>query len=366
MTDEIRQHPESFEESPDESVAGDHQDESGRPLKKWFFFLVALVLCSFVWVGSYALHPGPIPANQEDSVPIHVVIPRRANFVDVRQALASAAVIRDDPRFGLLLRLTGIAGHLRAGEYVFQPGVRPINVVADLKEGRVVYHPVTIPEGWELARITEFLVAAGWVDYVRFSRLAADSGFISRFDINASSLEGYLFPDTYYLSRGAQDESDILTMMVNRFLKVYDALAVKTAIRGVSRHQVVTLASIVEKETGRDDERPLVARVFLNRLEKKMPLQADPTVIYGLDGFSGSLTRQDLQTPTPYNTYTTRGLPPGPICSPGEAALAAVLNPATGNYLYFVSRNDGTHQFSETLAEHNQAVRKYQMTGNSE
>ena len=194
--------------------------------------------------------------------------------------------------------------------------------------------------------------------------LIHDQKFISSLGLSLSSLEGYLFPDTYLLTRGKSAES-ILAMMVGRFLDVYSKILAEagkkdSAEKPPNRHEVVTLASIVEKETGVAEERGLVAAVFVNRLKKNMLLQADPTVIYGIQKFDMALTRKDLKTPTAYNTYMQKGLPAGPICNPGRDSLLAVLHPAETSYLYFVSKNDGTHQFSRTLKEHNKAVRMFQ------
>jgi UPF0755 protein len=270
-------------------------------------------------------------------------------------------VIRDDIRFRLLARLTGKAQVLKAGEYIFAAGMSPYQVLHLLAEGKVVQRPVIIPEGMDLKRIANILTTDGWVDRDRFLELSRQQTLIRDLGLHVDSLEGYLFPDTYYLSRGNQDEDGIIRMMVARFQKVYKEI--RAAVPGpphLSQHEVLTLASIVEKETGLDQERPLVARVFLNRLHEGMRLQADPTVLYGRDqSATGDLTRQDLATPTPYNTYMIHGLPPGPICSPGRAALMAVLQPAEGDFLYFVSRGDGSHYFSRTLAEHNRAVARY-------
>jgi UPF0755 protein len=181
--------------------------------------------------------------------------------------------------------------------------------------------------------------------------------------IQAESLEGYLFPDTYYFPRNTPIDRIIQTML-DRFNTVFTpAWADRARGIGLSRHQVVTLASIIEKETGAAGERPLIASVFHNRLARGMRLQSDPTVIYGIEDFDGNLTRAHLETPTPYNTYQVAGLPPGPIASPGRAALEAALFPEETDYLYFVARGDGTHQFSTRLDEHNEAVRRYQLGG---
>ena len=174
-------------------------------------------------------------------------------------------------------------------------------------------------------------------------------------------LEGYLFPETYTLIRQETDEASVLRQMVAQFEREW--ATIRPAEPGpMTRHQLVTLASIVEKETGVAEERPLIARVFLNRLQRNMRLQSDPTVIYGIPDFTGNLTRAHLRQATPYNTYVIPALPPGPICNPGRAALEAVLRPADANALYFVSKNDGTHVFSTNLADHNRAVRTYQKT----
>jgi UPF0755 protein len=176
----------------------------------------------------------------------------------------------------------------------------------------------------------------------------------------ASTLEGYLFPDTYRFARGLPAER-ILRRMLARFEQEFRSVQQQSGRQlGLSRHEVVILASLVEKETAVATERPLIAGVFFNRLRRGIPLQSDPTVIYGLERFDGNLTRAHLQADTPYNTYTRQGLPAGPICNPGAAAVRAVLNPASTPYLYFVAKKDGTHQFSSTLAEHNAAVLRHQ------
>ncbi len=183
--------------------------------------------------------------------------------------------------------------------------------------------------------------------------------FIESLGLEEDSLEGYLFPDTYSFERGTPLK-ELLTVMVRRSDAVWKELEKEAGPQSMTRHQIVTLASIVEKETADPSERPLIARVFLERLKRDMLLQTDPTVIYGLQGFSGRLHSKDLKEDHPYNTYLYKGLPPGPIANPGRAALNSVLHPSDQVFLYFVSKNDGTHYFSRTLAEHNRAVRRYQ------
>ena len=325
-----------------------------RPLFLWAAALVLLVaLAAGAWFWSWATSPLPFRTATV------VFIPRGSGVQRITEILAGKGVLANDPRFPLLARVTGLGSRLRAGEFRLPPGLTPLEILRLLEQGRVVQHRITIPEGWTVHQVASLLAARGWVDATRFLALARDARFISSLGLHVPSLEGYLFPDTYVLVRGATDEQRILGMMVSRFLAVWQDLAAD-ADTTLTRHQVVILASIVEKETGAAPERPLIARVFLNRLARGMRLQSDPTVIYGLDSFDGNLTRRDLRNNTPYNTYVISGLPPGPICNPGRAALAAVLHPADSDALYFVSRNDGTHQFSRTLREHNRAVRRYQ------
>ncbi len=200
----------------------------------------------------------------------------------------------------------------------------------------------------------------GWSDGEKFMSLVQDKQFIDSLGFkNLVSLEGYLYPDTYMLTADMKGAEKIIAMMVNRFFRVWEGL-ISAVNQDVGWEKVVILASIVEKEAAVEAERSLIAGVFKNRLTRGMRLQSDPTVTYGIENFSGKITRKLLRNSTPYNTYTISGLPVGPICNPGEGALFAALNPVKTEYFYFVSKNDGTHHFSATLSEHNRAVRKYQ------
>lgn len=269
-------------------------------------------------------------------------------------------LIRSRWAFLLLGKTREIDRKIRPGEYELDGSMSPRDILAKLLAGRVVLHPVTIPEGYSLAQIAEVLAAQQVTDAKEFTRLVRDRSFISTFGIEAESLEGYLFPETYSFARGTKAK-DVIKAMVDGLYRVWGTdLQEQAARMNLSLHQVLTLASVIEKETGSKDERELIAAVFHNRLRKKIPLQSDPTVIYGLPAFDGNIHKRDLSIVSPYNTYRVQGLPPGPIASPGAHSLRAALFPAQASYLYFVSRNDGTHQFSSTLAEHNQAVEKYQ------
>lgn len=321
--------------------------------------LAAVPLCLFGWVWLYAFSPGP----QIDRSEISVLISPDIGFREIEQILVREKVIYKDLRFALLARLMGAAHHLRAGEYFFESQVVPYQVLTDLVAGSVVRRAVIIPEGLSTFKIAEILAAGGWVDKDKFLSLTRDLEFIRELGLNVKSLEGYLFPDTYYLEIGGQTEEEIISLMAARMQEVLFDLGVAGSSSDLDIHRLLTLASIVEKETAMPRERPLIARVFLNRLAKNMRLQADPTVIYGLAKFDGNITRKDLRTPTPYNTYIIKGLPPGPIGNPGRASIEAVLDPAQESYYYFVSRNDGSHYFSKSLNEHNRAVFRYQQNG---
>ncbi len=310
------------------------------------------------WLLLYALKPGP-PSEEPATV---VVIERGSSVTEIGHALGEAGLLHEDWRFAVLTRLLGVAPRLPAGEFLLPTGLRPVDLIRELAAAQPLEYSITIPEGFNLEEIASLLATDGWIDRQRFLEIASDPAMAGALGLGAvPNLEGYLFPDTYRLTRPPPDERQLIERLVGRALSVWERLATENDLpTDFDRHQLFTLASIVEKEAARADERPLIAGVFLNRLARGMRLQSDPTVSYGLPNFSGSLTRSDLRTETPYNTYVITGLPPGPICSPGEAALQAVLRPEETDYLYFVAKNDGSHHFSTNLREHNRAVRRYQ------
>ncbi len=317
-----------------------------------FFFL--LIIAAAGWLGLYAYTPAQGKGEQ-----VTVYIPRGSGVIRIKYLLAREKLIKDDPRFFLLVNLLDLTNRLKAGEFVFTSDMTPVEVLRVLEQGKAIQHTIVIREGLTLKQIADLLAENNWVDREKFLVLCKDSGKIKDMGLGVENLEGYLFPDTYNMVRGETDEDTIIESMVGRFKALYQEES-KGGNSDLSRHEVVTLASIIEKETGSALERPLISRVFLNRLDRGMRLQADPTVIYGIPDFNGNITRADLKKPTPYNTYVIKGLPPGPICNPGREAIRAVFKPAEGKYLYFVSKNDGTHYFSTSLKEHNRAVRKYQ------
>ena len=283
--------------------------------------------------------------------------------------LSEAGILDDHVLLGPRLlvwyaRLRGVDREVKSGEYDLSPSMAPAEILEKLVEGTVKTHAVTLREGLRLDEIGAALEAAGLAEADAFLQTARDPELARTLDIEAETLEGYLYPETYRFPRGAEPRAMVETM-VRQFRAAWsDADHERLAASDFTLHEVVTLASIVEKETGRGEERPLIAAVFRNRLRRGMRLQTDPTVIYGrilvYGEFDGNLRRRDLQEDTPYNTYTRGGLPPGPIASAGIESIRAVLDPAEVPYLYFVSRNDGTHVFSRTLAEHNVAVNRYQ------
>jgi UPF0755 protein len=313
-------------------------------------------LLMLVAIGEFAVFMA-FPAGEPRSVIVRVY--PGTSLAGVADALQQQGVITSAWKFRWLARLTGKGAYLRAGEYDLNPGHTPGRILDTLAQGKVRLNEVTIPEGYNMVQIAATLQAAGLVKSERFLAICADQTLIREMGVEGDTLEGYLFPDTYDIPFYMSEEA-IIRMMVKHFKTVWGRYGAEAKRQGMSMRKVVTLASIVEKETGRADERPLVSAVFRNRLRQGMRLQSDPTVIYGLSGFNGDLTRRDLLTPHPYNTYTESGLPAGPIANPGEASIKAALRPAQCQYLYFVSRNDGSHQFSCCLSDHNAAVNHYQ------
>jgi UPF0755 protein len=293
--------------------------------------------------------------------PTLIAVPAGAPFADIARRLEAEGVVASAFQLKVLSRLRGDARRVKAGEYDFREPAPPGTILDRLVAGDVRRYRFTVPEGLNMGEIAAKFRAEGRGDGEKFLALARDPAFIASLGLDVPTLEGYLFPETYTLVIGAS-EKNLLGAMVEQFRgRLVPGIEGAAAQRGLDVHQLVTLASIVQKEAGNREEMPLIAAVFHNRLRRRMPLQADPTVIYGVENFDGNLTRKHLSTPTPYNTYRMRGLPAGPIASPGEEALRAAAMPAAADYLYFVSRGDGTHVFSRTLAEHNRMVRRYQL-----
>jgi UPF0755 protein len=293
-----------------------------------------------------------------------VDVPSGAGTRAIGERLIAAGVVRDDLTYRAAVWFSGAGRRLKAGEYRFDRPMSALEVVDKIERGEVDLIGVTFPEGLTIAEMAKIFESRGFGPASAFVEAASNASQIQTLDPAARDLEGYLFPDTYAVPRPT-DASRIVRAMVDRFQQVATPeLRSRAAARGLSLRQLVTLASIVEKETGRPDERRLVAAVYSNRLKVGMGLQCDPTVIYALERagrFTGNLRREDLAFDSAYNTYRYAGLPPGPIAAPGKGSLEAAADPAEADYLYFVSRNDGSHEFARTLAEHNRNVQKYQV-----
>ena len=321
-------------------------------------FLVLFLIAFYLALDALIFLTLPASLEGEERT---IAIPRGATFREAAQILHQESLLRSPTRFCLLARIFGVTAKIKAGEYRLHPSMVPQEILEKLIKGEVATHRVTIPEGFTVRQIGTLLEREGLItSQDEFLALAFSREYARKLGINADSLEGYLFPDTYLLARGLTAEQ-IIRIMTEHFKQVYESeCSSRDDAVDLTDREVVILASIVEKETSLSEERALVSAVFHNRLKWGMPLCSDPTVIYGLPEFDGNLTKEDLETPTPYNTYLIRGLPAGPIANPGRLSLRAVLYPADVDYRYFVSRNDGSHVFSSSLKEHNKAVWKYQ------
>ncbi|RPH90249.1 MAG: endolytic transglycosylase MltG [Desulfobacteraceae bacterium] len=333
-------------------------------------FLALLVFALFVagTLTSYSFYlflSPPPPAEPEAKI---VRIQPGMGLRPIARVLAEEGLIRDPFKFMLLAWWKGVGKKIQWGDFEIHTGEPPLTVLDYLTSGKTLLKQVTIPEGFTLKQVAERLAHQNLAVTEDFLASARDRVWLTELGLPGNSLEGFLFPDTYIFHRGMPVRS-IQKRMVTRFREVYERCrsnGAGDAPLDLNLNQMVTLASIVEKETGQAGERPLIASVFYNRLRQGMALQSDPTVIYGIKDFNGDLTKKDLQRATPYNTYVIQGLPPGPIANPGEYALRAVFSPAKTDYLYFVSKNDGSHYFSRNIQEHNRAVVRYQLSDQSE
>jgi UPF0755 protein len=325
--------------------------------------LVLLVVAAVCGIAAYQT----IKWAQEPAVssrlhpPSKIVnIPDRTSFQQIAALLEREELIKSRLAFVWLGRYQSADRKIQAGEYELNAGMTPAEILARLTIGQVMLHPTLIPEGLTMAQIADIFGQQGLVDRQEALRLMKDPVFIASLGINADTLEGYLYPDTYKFPKGVRPK-EVITTMVEHLRQVYSPeLQERAQELKMTQHEVLTLASVIEKESGSNGEREEISAVFHNRLKKRIPLQSDPTVIYGLPNYDGNIHKKDLLSPSPYNTYRISGLPPGPIANPGIQSIRATLYPSNSRALYFVSKNDGTHQFSATLTEHNEAVEKYQ------
>lgn len=272
--------------------------------------------------------------------------------------LKAAGLIRSSWHFILVSRLRGQAHRLKAGDYRFHDAMTTGEILRKLATGDVDFRRFALPEGYSTYQAAEMLEQKGYFRKDAFLEACRAPAVLSLLGLHTASVEGYLFPATYNLPQKISAEQ-LVALMIAQFEKEYGASTTGESSAGLTRHQVVTLASLIEKEAVSAEEKTLISSVFHNRLRIGMPLQSDPTAVYGVRAFSGKVTKADILRPSPYNTYLVKGLPPGPIGNPGSGAIKAALHPAATQYLYFVARQDGTHQFSRTLEEHNRAVERF-------
>ena len=327
--------------------------------------LLALVLClAGAGVAFYAYRQAAEPFKGYTGEEIFFTVSPGQPSGSIARALEREGITRDHRLFLAALWFKRAAGRLQAGEYRFEGPLSTLEVIDQLVAGEIHFVSVTIPEGLTYSETASHLSRRGLGDADALQDAFSRDDLIASLDPEANNLEGYLFPETYQFPRNPSPEA-VARALVSRFTTVFnDERQARASDLDMNVREIVTLASIVEKETGLAEERPLIASVFWNRLNRGMSLQSDPTIIYGLklEGrYDGNLRRADLQWESPYNTYRVAGLPPSPIASPGQAAIDAVLSPPETKYLYFVSKNDGSHHFSTTLREHTNAVRRYQI-----
>ncbi len=326
-----------------------------------FFSLVIIIALVGGFVGYHFINTPPSDSSEE----VVFEVTQGKSFSRVASELDSLKLVNNAHLFTWFARLQGATGKMKVGEYALRKNMKPSEVLAVIISGKSIGHPFTISEGLNMFEIADLYQSQGFGTREEFLAAATDPAFIKQqLGEEHSSLEGYLYPETYFLTKFTTTK-ELLQSMVANFNQVYKEVEAKSDLKGWTRHQVVTLASIIEKETGAPEERPRISSIFHNRLLKGMLLQTDPTIIYGLAEIAQktvyNITKADILRPTKYNTYVIKGLPPGPIGNPGKPALEAAVHPDKTEYLYFVSQNDGTHVFSTTYEEHSRAVKKFQV-----
>jgi len=325
-----------------------------------FIAILLTIAAACAWSAFDLVRFWKTPGSSYAREPVRFMINPGESFETIAKRLEGSHLISHSLKFKIMARYHGLDTRIKAGEYMLSKGMTPAAIMERLTSGDVILHKVTIPEGFTMYQVAKRMEKAGLCDAKTFLKWAQNPDFVQRLGISGNSVEGYLFPDTYMFAQhpGAKK---IIEAMVKRFNSVFsDKWRKRAQSLGMTIHQIVTLASIIEKETGVESERPIIASVFYNRLKRHMRLASDPTVIYGIKDFNGNITQKDLKRKTPYNTYVIFGLPPGPIANPGRSSLKAALWPAKTDYIYFVAKPDRTHFFSTNLSEHNRAVFKYQ------
>ncbi|HNT43351.1 MAG TPA: endolytic transglycosylase MltG [Syntrophorhabdaceae bacterium] len=317
-----------------------------------------IVIAIIIFIFSQGLIFACIPRDNDRSIR-PVVVKQGTGVAEIANALKKEGIIRSSALF--MIGSLMYRGHLIAGEYELTRDMSTFEIIRKMGQGKRKIYVLKIIEGNNIYTIAESVGRSGIMTREEFLELSTDKKYLESMGIEADSMEGYLSSNTYYYSKEI-DREKFLKKIALRTLKLFsnEDIRRKMASLGMNTHQTLTLASMIEKESGAKDEKPLVSAVFHNRILKGMSLDCDPTVIYGTKGFGSPIRKIDLATRTPYNTYMLKGYPRGPICTPSKDSIMAALNPAPVDYLYFVSKNDGTHVFSRDMAEHNRYVEMYQ------
>ncbi len=325
-------------------------------------FPIAVYSIALMFLGAAVfLNLVKAPFDAKNSATVIIQIPKGSSFVKIAEILSDTGLIKHKLSFYFYAVLKNAPRHIRAGEYEMTASMSPSVILDKLIRGEIKGYRIPIPEGYDMRQIADTLAGQGLIKERKFLKLCTDREFLSSLGIQGSSAEGYLFPATYILTK-SMNEEEVIVLMVEKFWKKLPPEMTRKADElGFSPDQILTIASMIEKEARIKEEKPLIAAVFYNRLRISMRLQSDPTAVYGLADFQGAITREHLRKNTPYNTYQIKGLPPGPIANPGYDSIMAALYPAQVDYLYFVSRNDGSHQFSSNLSRHNAAVARFQI-----
>jgi UPF0755 protein len=330
-------------------------------------YLIAFIIG--VFFVSHAIKSNFLSAAQPGSTAqVYFEVGKGSNLRTISEQLEKQGVVKHWYSLYYLSKFKGDSAALKilAGEYELSPGYTPQKIFEVLTSGKIVQHPLTIPEGVNVHDVAQLMAKTGLVSLEDAQRALSDRNLMLQLDIPALTPEGYLYPETYNFSRPINAEQIVSRVVQEGMKKMDDGIRGwqdRAKEIGFTPYQMLTLASIIEKETSKSEERGLIASVFHNRLRIGMPLQSDPTVIYGIPDFNGNLTKEDLKTPGPYNTYLNTGLPPTPICNPSLDSLKAALYPEETDYLYFVGKGDGSHHFSATYKEHQQAVKNFQQGG---
>jgi UPF0755 protein len=328
-----------------------------RVLLTSFWGLMAL---AWVVIGLF-YYQGSQPAGDDKEPRVFEVQPGMT-LKQVALDLAQQGLIRSPSAFQAIAYIQSKQKQVMVGEFNLSPSMLPSEILLRITSGKTVLHPITIPEGYRISEIAALLHSKGLADSQKFISQTRDKNIIRSLGIPADNLEGYLFPETYHFSKFTAEKKIVQKMATTFKEQVFKPQILKRAKESsLSWHEIITLASLIEKETGLDSERKVISSVFHNRLRKNMRLQTDPTVIFAMENFDGNIRKKDLKIDSPYNTYRYKGLPPGPIANPGLKSILAAMSPIESGHLYFVSRQDGSHHFSATLIEHNQAVQKYQL-----